>query len=109
VSPRFRLTLWYVLFLAAVGAFHPYLAVVLDDAGASGLAKGAILSLFPLGSILAGPGLTWVADRTGRSVAVLKVSIIVAAAAALVLVADIPLGWMIPCIAVLSFARAPNT
>jgi len=109
VSPRIRLTLWYVLFLAAVGAFHPYLAVVLDDAGATGRSKAAILSLFPAGSILAGPGLTWVADRTGRSVTVLRVSIGVTAAMALVLACGLPLWWMVPCLAVLSFARAPST
>jgi PPP family 3-phenylpropionic acid transporter len=109
VSPRIRLTLWYVLFLAAVGAFHPYLAVVLDDAGASGRTKAAILSLFPAGSILAGPGLTWVADRTGHSVRVLRISIGVSAAMALVLTAELSLFWMVPCVAVLSFARAPST
>jgi PPP family 3-phenylpropionic acid transporter len=109
VSPRIRLTLWYVLFLAAIGAFHPYLAVVLDDAGADGKTKAAILALFPAGSILAGPALTWVADRTGRSLLILRLSIGITAAAGLTLAAELPLVWMVPCIAVLSFARAPST
>jgi len=109
MSPRTRLTLWYVLFLAGVGAFHPYLAVVLDDAGASGVTKAAILSLFPLGSILAGPALTWVADRTGRNVLVLRLSIGCTAAAAVILAMDLSLWWMAPCLAVLSFSRAPSS
>lgn len=109
MSPRIRLTLWYVLFLAAIGAFHPYLAVVLDDAGANGRSKAAILSLFPAGSILAGPGLTWVADRTGRSVTVLRICIGISAGMALVLACGLSLWWMVPCIGILSFARAPST
>ena len=109
MSPRIRLTLWYVLFLAAVGALHPYLAVVLDDAGASGRSKAAILSLFPAGSMIAGPGLTWVADRTGKSVTVLRISVGVSAAMALVLACGLSLWWMVPCLGILSFARAPST
>jgi len=109
MQPRIRLTLWYICFLAAVGAFHPYLAVVLDDAGASGAQQAAILSLFPLGSIFAGPGLTWLADRTGRSILVLRLSIGLTAVAAVTLAAGVTLWWMIASIALLSFARAPSS
>lgn len=109
MSPRSKLGLWYLLFLAAIGAFHPYLAVVLDDAGASGLAKAAILALFPLGSVLSGPALTWLADRLGRSVLVLRVAVAVTAVAAVALTLRPALGWLVPWILVLSFARAPTS
>ncbi|MEE2829259.1 MAG: MFS transporter [Myxococcota bacterium] len=109
MTTRSQLTLWYILFLGAVGAFHPYLAVVLDDAGARGLAKAGILSLFPLGSILAGPTLTWVADRTGRGVLVLRIALIVTAAASIALALDQSLPWMVAWICVLSFSRAPTS
>ncbi len=107
MTPRIRLTLWYVFFLSAVGSLHPYLAVVLDDAGASGTEKAAILSLFPIGAVFAGPALTWLADRTGRGVLVLRCSIVLSALAGLVMLAELPLPGIVLCLGLLSFARSP--
>jgi MFS transporter, PPP family, 3-phenylpropionic acid transporter len=82
---RGRLALWYFLLIGSIGALNPWLAVVLEGAGASGLMLAGILSLFPLGVLFAGPLGSWLADRTGREVVVLRVSVLLAAVASVAL------------------------
>ncbi len=102
-----RLGAYYFLLLAAIGGLNPWLAVVLDDAGATGEQTALILAAFPVGVLLAGPGGAWIADRTGRSVRVLRIAAVLSAACT---AAMIPAGGLLPLgLAVLGLAlvRAP--
>lgn len=69
---RARLGLYYLLLLGAIGGLNPWLAVILDDAGATAVGKSFILAAFPFGVLVAGPAGSWLADRTGREIAVLR-------------------------------------
>lgn len=80
-----RFILWYVTVIGSIGALHPYLAVVLSRAGASGRELALVLLIFPVGLLLVGPAWAWVADRTGRSLRVLRLSLFFAVVGA---------GWM---------------
>ena len=82
---RRRLALWYFLMFGSIGALNPWLAVVLEEAGASGLVLAGTLALFPIGVLVAGPVGSWVADRTGHERAVLRVSVLLAAIASVAL------------------------
>jgi PPP family 3-phenylpropionic acid transporter len=64
VSPRLRLIAWYLPALGALAA-APFLAPVLSDKGLSDPAIATVLTLQPLGALLAAPAWAWVADRGG--------------------------------------------
>jgi len=104
---RVQLASWYFLFIAALGALAPYLAICLKNAGASGPAIGAVLALLPLGLLLGSPLGTLLADRTGKPVWVLKLCVALSAAAALALLLAPNWLWMAPAAALLAVVRAP--
>ncbi len=106
---RRRLALWYFLMFGSIGALNPWLAVVLEDAGASGLALAGVLALFPIGVLVAGPLGSWLADRTGRERAVLRVSVLLTAVASAALAGSV--GLLALALASLGVAlfRAPPT
>jgi len=104
-APRRRLVLWYCLAIGSLGALHPLLSLVLLRRGASEAVIPYVLALFPLGLLVAGPAWGWLADRTGRTVRVVTVSMSVAAIGACVLLA--PSGWvaLVPGLALIAFSR----
>ena len=101
------LALWYFVTLGAFGAFHPYLAIVLRDLGASGATVAAIISVFPLGLLFSGPLWSWLADHHGSSRGVLRLATLGAALGSAAVAMSPTWGWMAAAVAVMAFARAP--
>lgn len=66
-----RLACWYGASIGAL-SFLPFLGVALAEAGLSDAAAAAALALLPAGTLLAAPAWAWVADRTGKGLAVLR-------------------------------------
>jgi PPP family 3-phenylpropionic acid transporter len=106
-ASQVRLATWYFLFIGALGALAPYLAICLQNAGASGMATGIVLAIIPVGLLLGSPIGTLLADRTGRPVWVLRLCIGISAAATLGLYLAPDWRFMAPAAALLALARAP--
>lgn len=102
-----QLGIWYFLFIGALGALAPYLAICLQNAGASGMATGIVLAIIPVGLLLGSPLGTLLADRTGKPVWVLRLCIGISAAATLGLLLAPDWRFMAPAAALLALARAP--
>jgi len=106
-ASHFRLATWYFLFIGALGALAPYLAVCLKNAGASGTAIGGVLALVPVGLLLGSPLGTLLADRSGRPLWVLRLTVAISAVATLALLLAPDWRWMAPAALLLALARAP--
>ena len=89
--PGRTLSLWYVLAIGSVGAFHPYFAVILDRRGADGRELALTLALFPLGLLVFGPIWGWLADRAPDPKRVIGVALAIAAAGSVAVLA--PGAW----------------
>lgn len=106
---RFRLAAWYFLYLGAIGAVGPFLAVVLQDLGASGAVTAGILALFPIGLLSSGPLGTLLADRSGRADLVLRISLALAACGGIGLFLAPTWHWMVPAAMLMAACRAPSS
>lgn len=102
-----RLATWYFLFIGALGALAPYLAICLQNAGASGMATGIVLAIIPIGLLLGSPLGTLLADRSGKPIWVLRLCIAISATATLGLYLAPDWRFMAPAAALLALARAP--
>lgn len=102
-----RLATWYFLFIGALGALAPYLAVCLKTAGASNGTTAAVLALIPIGLLLGSPFGTLLADRSGRPLWVLRLTVAISTAATLGLLLAPDWRWMAPAAMLLALARAP--
>ncbi|MCP4873320.1 MAG: MFS transporter [Proteobacteria bacterium] len=110
MTVRGRLGLYYLLLLGAIGSLNPWLAVILEDAGASGTGKALILTTFPVGVLLAGPAGAWIADRTGREIGVLRGAAVLSLGASIGLLVAAASGALIGLAlgaAALAMTRAP--
>lgn len=108
VPMRGRFALWYGITIASLGAFHPYLAVIVDRAGATGAELALILAVFPLGLLIAAPIWASVVDRTGRPRLILLFGLFIAALGAWwIAAADSWLG-MLPGVILIAAARSPS-
>lgn len=107
MSVRLRLIAFYVLTIGSVGALHPFLGLALERAGAPDAFKAALMALFPVGFLVAGPLWTWIADRSGRPSVVMRVAAWLTAFAAVAFAATGVWQWMVPSILVLAICRAP--
>ncbi len=104
---KLRLVLWYALAVGSIGSLHPFLALALERAGASGRASSLLFTLFPLGFLFAGPIWGWVADRTGRPTTVLRLSAALCFASVLAAAATSDWRFLVPSLAALALCRAP--
>lgn len=104
---KLRLVLWYALAVGSIGSLHPFLALALDRAGATGRSASLLFTLFPLGFLLAGPVWGWVADRTGRPTSVLRLAATLCGIS--VTAAALTSDWrfLLPSLAALALCRAP--
>ncbi len=98
---------WYFLFLAAIGALNPYLALLLQERGASTQATAAVLAIFPIGLLLGSPLGTWLADKTGRPTPILRAAVAVAAIATWALVPARTWWIFAPFCLAMALCRAP--
>ncbi len=104
---KLRLVLWYVLAVGSIGSLHPFLALALERAGASGRASSLLFTLFPLGFLLAGPLWGWVADRTGRPTTVLRGAATLCGVAVVAAACTSNWRFLLPSLAVVALCRAP--
>ena len=102
-----RFSLWYFLAIGSLGAFHPYLAVVLDHLGATGAQLAAVIAVFPLGLLLSGPVWAWLADRTQRAQLVLRLALGVTLGGAIWIALSDSWFAMLVGVVVLASSRAP--
>lgn len=80
-TPTWRLSVWYFLHFAFIGAFAPYFTLYLQSLGLGASAIGALMSLM-LAMRLAAPSLWgWFADFLGRKAIVIQASTLLAAVA----------------------------
>jgi len=91
-GPRARLAVAFFLYYGAGGALMPVLSGVLKDRGASGTVIGLVMAAFPVGLLVAGPLVSFRADKTGRT---RDVMVIAAAIAAVGVVSTT--GWSPAC------------
>ncbi len=96
-----------MLAIGSVGAFHPYLAVILDRRGASGQALAWSLALFPIGLLLCGPVWGYWADRSPTPQRVLGTALTVAAVGAAATLVGGPWWAILPGMVLLACTRSP--
>jgi len=105
---RARFALWYGITIASLGAFHPYLAVIVDRAGATGAELALVLAVFPLGLLIAAPIWASVVDRTGRPRLILLLGLSISAIGAWWIAAAGSWLAMLPGVILIAAARSPS-
>jgi PPP family 3-phenylpropionic acid transporter len=74
------LAAWYFFYFAFIGAFAPYFTLYLQSLGLAAPAIGTLMSLMLAMRLLAPNLWTWLADRIGRKVMVIRMSALLAIA-----------------------------
>ncbi len=72
--PYWRLSGFYFLYFAALGCFLPYWALYLQDLGFDHAQIGLLMAILPATKIVSPNLWGWVADHTGRNIALIRVS-----------------------------------
>jgi PPP family 3-phenylpropionic acid transporter len=78
-SGGWRLSGWYFFYFAFVGAFAPYFTLYLQSLGLGAAAIGILMSLMSAMRLVAPNLWGWLADRTGRKLAVVRLSALLSA------------------------------
>ena len=84
--PYWRLSAFYLFYFMALGAFLPYWALYLQSQGYDHVQIGIILAILPATKIISPNVSGWLADRTDRSVFLIRISSWLTAAGCLLLV-----------------------
>lgn len=79
-TAHWRLSAWYFFYFAFIGAFAPYFTLYLQSLGLAAPAIGMLMSLMLAMRLLAPNLWTWLADRIGRKVMVIRISALLAMA-----------------------------
>ena len=104
---RVRLAIWYALAIGSLGALHPLLASSLLRSGLDASVVPLLLTAFPLGTLLAGPTLGRLADRSGRLDLLLRIAAVLSALAAVAFALELPPVGLVVALAALALFRAP--
>lgn len=72
--PYGRLSGFYFFYFSALGAFLPYWALYLQDAGFSAAQIGQLMAIFAATKIVAPNLWGWLADRTGRTLSLVRLA-----------------------------------
>ena len=75
------LSAWYFAYFAFIGAFLPYFALYLDDAGLTPAEIGIVMAVGQVMRLAAPLAWGWLSDRDGRRVPVLRISALASALA----------------------------
>lgn len=78
-SQGWRLSGWYFFYFAFVGAFAPYFTLYLHSLGFDAAAIGILMSLMSAMRLVAPNLWGWLADRTGRKAAIVRLSALLSA------------------------------
>ncbi len=73
-SHRWRLSGWYFFYFALIGAFSPYFTLYLQSLGLAAASIAALMSLMSAMRLLAPNLWGWLAERSGRTLLVLRAS-----------------------------------
>jgi PPP family 3-phenylpropionic acid transporter len=79
-TAHWRLSAWYFFYFAFIGAFAPYFTLYLQSLGLAAPAIGMLMALMLAMRLLAPNLWTWLADRIGRKVFVIRLSALLALA-----------------------------
>ncbi len=79
--PYWRLSTFYLFFFASLGALLPYWALYLDALGFSAADIGELMALIMATKIIAPNVWGWIADHTGRRIAIVRIASFCAAVA----------------------------
>ncbi len=104
---RLRLAVWYALAIGSLGALHPLLASSLLRSGLDAAVVPLLLTAFPLGTLLAGPTLGRLADRSGRLDLLLRTTAVLSALAAAAFALELPPAGLVVALGALALFRAP--
>lgn len=72
--PYWRLSSFYFFYFAALGAFLPYWALYLQAIGYEPADIGLLIAVFPASKIVSPSLWGWLADRSGRSVMLIRIA-----------------------------------
>ena len=101
--PYWRLSAYYLAYFSFLGAFAPYFGLYLQERGLSAWYISVLLSQMQLMRIVAPIAWGWIADHSGRPVAIVRGSAVLSLAGmASFLLVDSLVGWFVT-IAVMAF------
>ncbi len=101
--PYWRLSGFYFLYFAFVGAFAPYWTLYLDALAFSAFQIGVLMSLFQVARIIAPNIWGWIADHTGMRVRIIQVSALASLVCYLGVFAGEGYAWLFVVMATMSF------
>ena len=76
--PYYRLSAFYVLYFSTLGSFLPYWSLYLESLGFNAIEIGELLALLVGTKIIAPNIWGWIADRSGRSIQVIRSASLIA-------------------------------
>ncbi len=79
--PYWRLSTFYLFFFGSVGALVPYWSLYLNDLGFSPVEIGELMALLMVTKVVAPNVWGWIADQTGRRMAIVRLGSFLAVAA----------------------------
>ena len=101
--PYWRLSSFYFLYFACLGVMVPYWSLYLERAGLGAPAIGVVLAVMAAVRIVAPNAWGWLADRSGRRLAVIRAgSVLSALSFSALLLGDSP-AWVIAVVALHTF------
>lgn len=101
--PYWRLSAYYLAYFSFLGAFAPYFGLYLQERGLSAWYIAVLLSQMQLMRIVAPIAWGWIADHSGRPVAIVRASAVLSLAGMVAfLLVDSVAGWFVT-IAVMAF------
>ncbi|HMJ49208.1 MAG TPA: MFS transporter [Burkholderiales bacterium] len=101
--PYWRLSSFYFFYFAFVGAFSPYWSLYLNSLGFSASDIGILMSLLMVTRIFAPTLWGWMADRSGKRVAVIRIAAALSLASYIGVFFGRSFWWMFGVMALLSF------
>lgn len=108
VRPTTAASLFYFCFFAAQAAFGPFLSVYYSRTGLSGSEIGLLAAIGPLMSLLVAPSIGALADKSGRRLLLLVLSMVGAAFTFLLLALPTSFLWFVPIVALLYVVGSPT-
>ncbi len=101
--PYWRLSGFYFYYFAALGCFLPYWALYLQSLGFSHSQIGQLMAIFPATKIVSPTLWGWLADHTGRNIALIRFSSCMTAASFALVFRGDGFVWLALAIFLLSF------
>ena len=101
--PYWRLSGFYFFYFAAVGCFLPYWALYLQSLGFNHSQIGLLMAILPATKVISPTLWGWLADHTGRNIALIRVSSCLTAASFALVFKEDSFVWLALTIFLVSF------